>query len=177
MNARVKRRQSRHPVVEGLESRNLLSAGGSSAFAAEVRSLAGSFILSISGTIQGTVTSITRVSATTEVVTYTAHGKANIIGDGSGSGRHTITSQLLKNKSTQDTYTNGSATVQGTTDRVAIHYAGTGQTKPNGSFTATLKGTAASIAGEHAGLSGSFVAQLSGSSRTGPFTISFTIYV
>ncbi len=177
MNSRVRRRPSRHPVVEGFESRNLLSAGVSSAFVAEIRSLAGSLIPAINGTIQGTVTSITRISATTEVVTYSARGKANIIGDGGGSGQHTITSKLLKNKFTQDTYTNGSATVQGTTDRVAIHYAGTGQTSPNGSFTATLKGTAASIAGEHAGLSGSFVAQLSGNSRTGPFTISFTIRV
>jgi hypothetical protein len=177
MNACVRKRRNRQPVVEGFESRDLLSAGLSSAVVAEFRTLGASMIPAISGTIQGTVTRITPISASSEVVTYSAQGKANIIGDGRGTGQHTITSTHLKNGGTSDIYRNGLATVKGTTDLVAIHYAGTGQTRPNGSFTATLQGTAVSVAGQHAGLGGSFVALLSGNSRTGPFTITFTIHV
>jgi hypothetical protein len=110
-------------------------------------------------------------------VAYTAQGKANIIGDGRGSGQHTITSKAVKHHPTNDTYSNGTATVTGTTDTVAIRYTGTGHTNANGSFTATLHGTARSVAGLHSGLSGSFTAQLSGNSRTGAFAISFTIKV
>jgi hypothetical protein len=129
----------------------------------------------IKGTITGTVTSITPLSAHSEVVNYTAKGKANIIGDGRGSGEHTITSKILKNHTSNDTYSKGSATLQGTTDLVSLQYTGTGHTNANGSFTATLHGTARSIGGLHEGLSGSFTAQLSGTNRTGPFTISFSI--
>jgi hypothetical protein len=170
------RRRNLAPSVEGMESRNLLSAGAASLAASEVRELE-FHIPVIKGTITGTVTSITPVSGTTEVVAYSAHGKANIIGDGGGTGQHTIMSKVVKKHPTNDTYSNGSATVTGTTDTVAIRYTGTGHTNANGSFTATLHGTATSVAGEHAGLSGSFTAQLSGNSRTGSFRITFSIKV
>ena len=161
-----RQRRSRSPIVEGLESRNLLSAG--------VHELKFA-IPAIKGTIHGTVTSITPTSATAEIVEYTAIGKANIIGDGRGSGQHTITSKVVKKHPTNDTYSNGRATVAGTTDMVDFSYSGTGHTNPNGSFTATLHGRATSVAGLDAGLSGSFTAQLSGNNRTSSFTISFSI--
>ena len=123
----------------------------------------------------GTVTSITPTSATTEVVDYRPTGKANIIGDGSGPGHHTITSKVVKKHPSNDTYSKGLATITGTTDTVAFSYTGTGHTNANGSFTATLHGKATSVAGEHAGLSGSITAQLSGNNRTGSFTISFSV--
>jgi hypothetical protein len=172
-------RRSRTPNIEGLESRNLLSAGVASTIGAEIHEL--KFVIPpikippINGTIHGTVTSITPITATSEVVDYTAAGKANIIGDGHGSGHQTITSKVVKNHPTNDTYTNGLATITGTTDTVKFSYTGTGHTNPNGSFTATLHGTATSIAGEHAGLSGSITAQISGNNRTGSFTISFSV--
>jgi hypothetical protein len=171
-------RQSRSwkPAVEGVESRNLMSVGIHSIPSAMIHDLKFN-IPAINGTIVGTVTSITPISARSQVVDYIAKGKANIIGDGRGSGEHTITSKVLKNHSTNDTYSNGSATLQGTTDLVSIHYTGTGHTNANGSFAATLHGTARSIAGQHAGLGGSFTAQLSGNNRTGSFTISFSIKV
>ena len=173
-----RRRRSRTPNVEGLESRNLLSAGVSPA-GAEIHAL--KFVIPpikippINGTIHGTITSITPISATTSVVDYTAAGKANIIGDGHGSGQHTITSKVVKKHPTNDTYSKGTATIIGTTDTVKFSYTGTGHTNANGSFTATLHGTATSIAGEHAGLSGSITAQISGNNRTGSFTISFSV--
>jgi hypothetical protein len=172
--AHDRQRRSRTPIVEGLESRNLLSAGVAGDPAAEVHQL-GFTIPAIKGTIQGTVTSIVPISTKSEIVEYIAEGKANIIGDGRGFGSHTITSKIVKKHPTNDTYTNGTATVTGTTDMVAIHYTGTGHTNANGSFTATLRGRATSVAGMDQGLSGSFTAQLSGNSRTGSFTISFSI--
>jgi hypothetical protein len=171
-----RQRRGRSPILEGMESRNLLSGGLASQLAAEVHVLRLK-IPPIQGTIRGTVAGITPISASTEVVTFSAQGKANIIGDGRGSGQFTIASKAVKHHPTNDTYSNGSATVTGTTDTVAIRYTGTGHTNANGSFTATLHGTAKSVAGQHSGLSGSFTAQLSGNSRTGPFAISFTIKV
>ena len=171
-----RQRRRRAPIVEGMESRNLLSAGARIDLSAVVHELRLS-IPAIHGTIRGTVTNIAPISASTEVVTFSAQGKANIIGDGRGTGQYTITSKAVKHHPTNDTYTNGSATVTGTTDTVALRYTGTGHTNANGTFTATLHGTARSVAGQHAGLSGSFTAQLSGNSRTGPFVISFTIKV
>jgi hypothetical protein len=179
MIRRDRERRSRTPNVEGLEPRNLLSAGVASAIGAEIHEL--KFvpppikIPPINGTIHGTITSITPISATTSVVDYTAAGKANIIGDGHGSGQHTITSKVIKKHPTNDTYTKGLATITGTTDTVTFRYTGTGHTDANGSFTATLHGNATSIAGEHAGLSGSITAQISGNNRTGSFTISFSV--
>jgi hypothetical protein len=169
-----RQRRSRTPNVEGLEYRNLLSASVASSVIAEIHGLKIS-IPPITGTIHGTITSITHASATTEVVDYTAAGKANIIGDGHGSGQHTITSKVVKNHPTNDTYTNGLATITGTTDTVKFSYTGTGHTNANGSFTATLHGKATSVAGEHAGLTGSITAQISGNNRTGSFTISFSV--
>ena len=169
-----RQRRSRTPNVEGLESRNLLSAGVASTIVAEIHELKIS-IPPIKGTIHGTITSITHTSATTEVVDYTAAGKANIIGDGHGSGQHTITSKVVKKHPTNDTYSKGTATITGTTDTVNFSYTGTGHTNANGSFTATLHGKATSVAGEHAGLSGSITAQISGNNRTGSFTISFSV--
>jgi hypothetical protein len=169
-----RQRRSRTPNVEGLESRNLLSAGIASPTSAEIHGL--KFVIPpIKGTIHGTITSITPISATSEVVDYLAQGKANIIGDGRGSGEHTITSKVVKKHPTNDTYSNGLATVTGTTDTVNFNYSGTGHTNANGSFTATLHGRATSVAGLHAGLSGSITAQISGNNRTGSFTISFSI--
>ena len=129
----------------------------------------------IKGTIQGTVTGIDRTSATTEVVHYTAAGKANIIGDGQGAGQHTLTSKAVKKHPTNDTYSNGLATITGTTGKVDFNYSGTGHTNANGSFTATLHGRATSVAGLHAGLGGPITAQVSGNNRTGSFTISFSV--
>src|SRR4051794_1210792 len=146
-----RQRRGRSPIVEGLESRNLLSAGVAAHPGAEVHELKVA-IPAIRGTIHGTVTNVTRISSTTEVVDYTAQGKANIIGDGSGTGEHTITSKVVKKHPTNDTYRNGSATLTGTTDTVAITYTGTGHTNANGSFTATLRGRATSVAGLHTGL-------------------------
>lgn len=163
------------PTVEVAEARALLSLAVPAP--AAVRALEFSFVPAIHGTIYGTVTSVTPVSPTSEIVSYSGHGKANIIGDGSGTGQQTITSQHLRNGSTRDIYRNGSTMIQGTTDLVSVHYTGAGRTNPNGSFMATLHGTARSVAGLDAGLSGSFVAQISGNSRTGPFTIRFTIRV
>jgi len=172
-------RWSRTPNVEGLESRNLLSATAASPLSAEVHALKFTLppikIPPINGTIRGTITSITPTSKTTEVVTYTAIGKANIIGDGRGGGQHTLTSKPVKNHPSNDTYANGQATVTGTTDTVAITYSGTGHTNANGGFTANLKGKATSIAGLDVGLSGPFSATLSGNNRTGSFTISFSV--
>lgn len=165
------------PTVEGMESRAVLSTMTPSLSAAMVRELKASLIPAIKGTIQGTVTSITPISATSQIVTYDGKGKANIIGDGRGTGQHTITSRPLRNGGSTDTYRNGSLTVKGTTDLVSVHYTGTGRTNKNGSFTATLRGTAQSVAGANAGLSGSFTAQLSGNSRTGTFMINFTARV
>jgi hypothetical protein len=170
-------RRSHIPLVDGLETRGLLSAGGTSVLLAEIHGIPAFLAPTIRGTIDGTVTNITPISSTSELVSYRAQGKANIIGDGKGFGQHVITSKVLKNHSTNDTYKNGSATVKGTTDTVAIRYSGTGHTNANGSWTATWKGTARSVAGEHAGLSGSFTAQLSGNSRSGTFTINLTIKV
>lgn len=171
-----RRRRSCQPIVEGMETRNLLSAGIQSISPSLVHDL-NIKIPAIHGTITGTVTSITPVSSHSEVVSYTAKGKANIIGDGHGSGEHTIASKVLKNHTSNDTYSHGSAILQGTTDLVSLQYTGTGHTAANGSFTATLHGSARSIAGEHAGLNGSFTAQLSGNNRTGSFTISFNIKI
>jgi hypothetical protein len=171
------RRLSRTPVVDGLESRGLLSGGAASVAVASFHGIPTTFLPAIKGTIHGVVTGIAPISATSEVVTYTARGKANIIGDGKGFGQHTIKSKALKNHTTSDTYSNGSATVIGTTDTVAIRYTGAGHTNTNGSWTATWKGTARSVAGQHSGLSGSFSAQLSGDSRSGEFTINLTIKV
>lgn len=171
---RQRRSRSLSPNVEGMESRNLLNAGIASDLGAIVRDLKIS-IPAIKGTIHGTITSITPISSTTEIVDYTAAGKANIIGDGSGFGQHTITSKVVKKHPTNDTYSHGQATVTGTTDTVNFSYTGTGHTNANGSFTATLHGKATSVAGEHAGLSGSFTAQISGNNRTGSFTISFNL--
>jgi hypothetical protein len=169
-----RQRRGRSPIVEGLESRNLLSAGVAAHSGAEVHGLKVA-IPAIKGTIHGTVTSVTPISSTTAIVAYTAQGKANIIGDGIGSGEHTITSKVVKKHPTNDTYRNGSATITGTTDTVAITYTGTGHTSANGRFTANLHGRATSIAGLHAGLGGSFTAQLSGNTRSGSFTITFTV--
>src|SRR4051794_4912426 len=116
-----RQRRRRAPVVEGMETRNLLSAGAGlnlSAVAHELRL----HIPAIHGTIHGTVTNIAPISATTEVVTFSAQGKANVIGDGRGTGQYTITSKPVKHHPTNDTYTNGSATVTGTTDTVAIRF-------------------------------------------------------
>jgi hypothetical protein len=174
-----RQRRSRTPKVEGLESRNLLSAGFTSHGVAEIHGIKFTIppikIPPISGTIHGTVTNIAQTSSTTEVVNYTALGKANIIGDGHGSGQHTITSKVVKKHPTNDTYSNGLATITGTTDTVKFSYTGTGHTNANGSFTATLHGKATSIAGLDAGLSGSITAQISGNNRTGSFTISFSV--
>jgi hypothetical protein len=169
-----RQRRSRSPIVEGLESRNLLNAGVLAHPGAEVHELKVA-IPAIKGTIHGTVTSITPISSTTSVVDYSAQGKANIIGDGRGTGEHTITSKVVKKHPTNDTYRNGSATITGTTDTVAITYTGTGHTNANGRFTATLHGRATSIAGLHQGLGGSFTAQISGNNRTGSFTITFAV--
>lgn len=163
------------PTVELAEPRALVSVAVPAAHPVRVPEF--SFIPAIHGYIDGTVTNITPISPTSAIVSYSGHGKANIIGDGSGTGQHTITSQHLRNGSTRDSYRNGSAMIQGTTDLVSVHYTGSGHTNPNGSFTATLHGTARSVAGLDAGLSGSFTAQISGSSRTGPCTIHFTIRV
>jgi hypothetical protein len=174
-----RQRRSRAPKVEGLESRNLLSAGVASPGGAEIHEL--KFVIPpikippIHGTIHGTITNITQSSSTTEVVSYTAQGKANIIGDGHGSGQHTITSKVVKKHPTNDTYSNGLAMITGTTDTVNFSYTGTGHTNANGSFTATLHGKATSVAGLHAGLSGPITAQISGNNRTGSFTISFSV--
>lgn len=169
--------RSRAPIFHELESRALMSAGlTSSTAAAEIRALA-SFIPLIKGTITGTVTNITHVSPTTDVISYTAHGKANIIGDGNGSGHHTITRKPVKGRPTNDTWSNGQATVTGTTDTVAFNYSGTGHTNANGSFSATLHGRATSIAGLNRGLSGSFNAQVSGNVQSNTFTITFTVKV
>jgi hypothetical protein len=172
-------RRGRTPNVDGLETRNLLSAGVAAPSVAEIHAL--NFVIPpikippIKGTIHGMVTSLTPISATSEIVDYTAQGKANIIGDGRGSGQHTITSKVVKKHPTNDTYTKGLATLTGTTDTVQFSYTGTGHTNANGSFTATLHGKATSIAGEHQGLSGSITAQISGNNRTSLFTISFSI--
>ena len=131
----------------------------------------------IKGTIQGTVTGITPLSASSDVVAYVARGKANIIGDGKGFGQHTIQSKVLRDHSSSDTYSNGTGTIVGTTDTVAIRYKGTGHTNPDGTWTARWTGTARSVAGLHAGLSGSFSARASGNYRTGTFTIAITIQV
>lgn len=163
------------PTVEVAGARALLSLAVPAGPSARVPEF--SFVPAIHGFIDGTVTNVTPVSSTSEVVSYSAHGKANIIGDGSGTGQHTITSQHLRNGASRDVYRNGSAMIRGTTDLVSVHYTGSGHTNPNGSFTATLHGTARSVAGLDAGLSGSFTAQIRGSSRTGPFTIQFTIRV
>ena len=171
-----RQRRGRTPMVERMESRLVPSTGAGLNPTALIHELKLN-IPPIHGAIQGTVTNIAPISATTEVVTFSAQGKANIIGDGRGSGQFTIASKAVKHHPTNDTYTNGSATVTGTTDTVAIHFTGTGHTNANGTFTATLHGTARSVAGQHAGLSGSFTAQLNGNSRTGPFAISFTIKV
>lgn len=169
-----RQRRGRSPIVEGLEPRNLLSAGIAAHPSAEIHEL--KFVIpTIKGSIHGTVTSITPISSTSEIVDYTAIGKANIIGDGRGAGEHTITSKVVKKHPTNDTYTNGRASVTGTTDTVNFTYSGTGHTNANGSFTATLHGRATSVAGEHVGLSGSFTASLSGNNRTGSFTISFSV--
>jgi hypothetical protein len=168
-----RQRRSRSPIVEGLEPRNLLSAGVAP-HSGEVHELRIS-IPAIKGTIHGTITSITPISSTSEVVDYTAQGKANIIGDGRGFGQHTITSKAVKKHPSNDTYSKGQATIVGTTDTVNFSYSGTGHTNANGSFTATLHGRATSVAGEHAGLSGSITAQISGNNRTGSFTISFSV--
>ena len=174
MRRKGRLRRSYLPSVDGLETRGLLSAGGAIVSAA-IRGIPAGLIPPIRGTITGTVTNMTQLSPTSEMVSYTARGKANIIGDGKGSGQHVITSKALKNGTSRDTYKNGSATVKGTTDTVAIRYKGTGHTNADGSFTATWKGTARSVAGTNAGLSGSFAAKISGSSRTGSFTITFSI--
>ncbi len=169
-------RRKRTPSVLELESREVLSGGIAASAAAEIRALA-SFVPLIKGTINGTVTSVTRVSATTDVVTYTAHGKANIIGDGNGSGQHTIMRKPVKGHPTSDTWSNGNASVTGTTDTVAFNYSGTGHTNANGSFTASLHGRATSVAGLHTGLSGSFTAQIAGNVNSNTFTITFSVKV
>jgi len=169
-------RRSSTPFVEGLESRRLLSAGRASVVSAEF-SIPSGLIPAIKGTIYATITSISQLSPTTELVDYTAQGKATIIGDGKGYGQTEVVRKLLKNGSTNDTYKNGSATILGNTDTVAIHYSGTGHTNAAGNWTATWKGTAKSVAGEHAGLSGSFSAKLSGSNQSGTFTVNLTIKV
>lgn len=174
-----RQRPRRTPNVEGLESRNLLSAGIAPSNLAEVHALKTGTppikIPLIKGTLHGMVTSVTPTSSTSEVVTYTVVGKANIIGDGHGNGQHTITSKLVKRHSTNDTYAHGQAKLIGTTDTVAITYSGSGHTNANGSFTATLKGKATSVAGLHAGRSGPFNASLSGNNSSSSFTVSFTI--
>jgi hypothetical protein len=177
MNRGNRKRRSHSPRVEGLESRGLLTAGVASVSASSFHGIPAFLIPAIKGTIQGDVTGVTPISASSEIVTYTARGEANIIGDGKGFGEHTMMSKLLKNHTSKDTYSNGSATIVGTTDTVAIHYTGFGHTSMNRSWTATWIGTAKSVAGQHVGLGGSFSAQLSGSARSSSFTIHFSIRV
>lgn len=129
----------------------------------------------IQGTIHGTVTQITPLSANSELVSYTAIAKANIIGDGRGGGSHVIKSRPFRMGGSIDQYQNGNATVKGTTDTVAIRYTGIGRTLPDGSFTANWRGVAISVADEHAGLSGPFNAHASGNSRTGDFSINISL--
>ncbi len=131
----------------------------------------------IQGTIHGTVTQVIPLSASSEQVVYTAIAKANIIGDGRGFGSHVIISRPFRGGTTLDQYRNGSASITGTTDTVAIGYNGLGITQPDGSFTANWRGRATSVAGEHAGLAGSFSAHGSGNSRTGDFVINISIRV
>ncbi len=155
--------------IEGLEKREVLSAG------LRVPAFKINLGVTIQGTIHGSVTEITPISPTAQLVNYTGIGKANIIGDGHGSGHHVITSHAAGKKPTNDTYSQGQLSLAGTTDQVQVTYTGTGHTKADGSFTATLKGTAQSVAGQHAGLSGGFTATLSGNNRTGTFTVTFKI--
>lgn len=176
MDRKIAGRRKRIPLVEGLESRGLLSSGVPTVSHAAIETIA-SLIPAITGTIHGTITQITPLSANSQEVFYTARGKANIIGDGKGSGHHVIVSKPLKNGGSKDIYKNGLATIAGTTDTVAIHYTGQGHTNANGSFTANWKGTARSVAGSHAGIGGSFSARISGPSRTGDFMIKITIKV
>ncbi len=164
------------PQVDGLEQRGLMTAGLRSAFFSHqlMRSIS-SLVPPIRGTIHGTITQITPLSARSQEVSYTAVAKANIIGDGRGGGHHMILSRPLRHGGTLDLYRNSAAAVKGTTDTVAIGYNGTGRTQPDGSFTANWRGTARSIAGLHAGLAGSFNAHASGNARTGDFTINILI--
>ena len=122
--------------LEGLESRAVCNGSWASSVAAEISALKLNLGIAIQGTIHGTVTSITPLSSTSELVTYTAQGKANIIGDGRGGGHHVITSKAVKNRPTNDTYSQGFLTVTGTTDEVDMTYTGSGHTQSNGSFTA-----------------------------------------
>ncbi len=177
MNRNHRSRKTRALIVEAVESRTLLSTAVPALSERAARIVEAFAIPAIKGFINGTVTGITQLSPNSELVTYSGKGKANIIGDGKGTGQHVITSHLLKNGSSNDTYRQGSAMIRGTTDLVSVQYTGKGRTNPNGSFTATLHGRARSVSGSAAGLSGSFTAQISGSSRTGPFTINFTIKV
>ena len=166
-------------MVEGLETRNLLStaAPSMSAAVAELRQLQAAVATVIKGTISGKVTGITRLSATSQLVTYTGQGMSSVFGKISVTGRHTITTKLIKNKPSDDTYTKGTATAKGTTGAVALTYTGTGHTAANGVYTATWTGTALETAGQAVGLKGTFVAQVSGNVRTGVFSITFTIKV
>ena len=72
MKRHDRERRSRTPKVEGLESRNLLSAGFAPHGVAEIHGIKFTIppikIPPISGTIHGTVTNIAQTSTTTEVV-------------------------------------------------------------------------------------------------------------
>jgi hypothetical protein len=166
------------PSLDGLETRGLMATGFRSALLSHgIQSVLSARIPPIQGTIQGTVTQIAPLSANSQQVVYTAIAKANIIGDGRGGGSHVIISRPFRMGGSIDLYKDGSASVRGTTDTVSIHYSGIGRTLPDGSFIANWRGVAASVAGEHAGLSGRFQAHAVGTSRTGDFVVSISLRV
>lgn len=155
-----------------------MTAGFRSAFLSHgILSAISARIPPIQGTIRGSVTQITPLSANSEQVAYTAIAKANIIGDGRGGGSHVIISRPFRLGGSIDLYKSGLATVKGTTDTVSIRYSGIGRTLPDGSFSANWRGFAVSVQGQHAGLSGPFQAHASGNSRTGDFVINISLRV
>jgi hypothetical protein len=161
-------------VAEGLESRTLLNAAMPSPAVADVHTLTTSVPKVIKGTIHAHVTSKSVVAPGVAVLTFSGSGSAGVVGKISVSGQHTV-STVAGKKVSNDSYSAGSAVLTSSVVVIDVTYSGFGHTKANGSSSATLAGTATAVAGMDVGQSGAFTAQLTGNSRTGAFTVTFTI--
>jgi hypothetical protein len=174
MDLTRRKRRSRLLVAEGLESRALLNAALPSPSVAEVHALTSSVPKLIKGTIHAHITGKSVVAPGVTVLTYSGYGNAGLVGAISVSGHHKV-STVAGRKLSTDSYSAGSATLASSVVTIDVTYSGFGHTKANGSSSATLAGTAIAVAGMDVGLSGTFTAQLTGNTRTGAFTITFTL--
>jgi hypothetical protein len=158
-------------LVEGLEPRALLSAGLSSA--AEIHTLSTPVPKRLTGTIHGQITSVSTEAPGVTLVTYSGSGSIGLVGAISVTGQHTLTKVAGKKNTSTDSYSAGSAVLRSSAVVIDATYIGAGKTMATGRSSATLIGTATSVAGINVGLSGGFSAKLTGNARG--FTMTFTL--